>query len=64
MGRSLSSEHVSACGSNLGSSPGLTRSVSPRCPSRVVGKAILYAERNLVAPEIELVDSGITILSR
>jgi predicted ATP-grasp superfamily ATP-dependent carboligase len=53
LGRSLLAEHRSACEAgghllDLG-----TMSHTARTVPRIVGKAILYAESNLVAPEIE-----------
>ena len=54
LGRSLLAEHLSACLGSLETSPQPTRSVGRQHPPRVVGKAILYATRSLVAPEIEV----------
>ena len=54
VGRSLLAEHVSACLGEYESSPPPTRSISRRRLPRVAGKTILYADRSLVAPEIEI----------
>jgi len=54
--RTLLIEHLRACGMDLVESnpPGKPQAFTTRAP--VVGKAILYAQRNLVAPEIEIED--------
>jgi len=56
-GRTLMNEHLRACAMDLVESnpPLKPKTLSTKAP--VVGKAILYAHRSLVAPEIEIDDS-------
>jgi predicted ATP-grasp superfamily ATP-dependent carboligase len=54
--RTLLTEHLRACGMGPVEMPppGKPRTLTTRAP--VVGKAILYAQRNMAAPEIEIED--------
>ncbi len=54
--RTLLTEHLRACGMDLveSPSPGKPKTVTTKAP--VVGKAVLYAQRSMVAPEIEIDD--------
>ena len=54
--RTLLTEHLRACGMDLVESPppGKPKTVTTKAP--VVGKAVLYAQRYMVAPEIEIDD--------
>ena len=54
--RTLLTEHLRACGMDLVESPppGKPQTVTTKAP--VVGKAVLYAQRSMVAPEIEIDD--------
>ena len=55
--RTLLTEHLRACGMDLGGLPAAWKPQTAATKSPVVGKSILYSHRNLVAPEIEIDDS-------
>jgi len=56
MRRALLIEHLRACGMVLAKSDLPEKPKAPSTRAPVIGKAILYAQRNLVAPEIEIED--------
>jgi predicted ATP-grasp superfamily ATP-dependent carboligase len=50
----LLAEHIRACATHLAECPPAEFRITATGKPSVVGKAILYAQRNLVAPEIEI----------